>query len=159
GRVVAGLAVRLSHAGDQVDLQFGRQGRQAPVVGPRGDWLAQASVIGKRDTFVRNGVTVEETLGGDDNLGSLLGRFSDQWLGAAVVGLLVPADPLEDDASDADGWWWAGRSRRGGLATGREPVQRGDQDQAEHEQADPDAPRPAATDTDLAKTLHRSPLP
>src|SRR5262249_2198302 len=52
---------------------------------------------------VRDGVAVQETLGGANDLGALGGGLANHRLDATIVGLLIAADPLEHDAGDAKG--------------------------------------------------------
>ena len=115
-RVVARLAVRFEEPRDELDVQLVRERREPPEPRPLGDRLAERPVRLQGDRLVGDRVPIEEALRRADDPGSPSRGLPDHGLRPAEVGLLVAADPLEDDRADPDrarGRWGIGRHRGG----------------------------------------------
>ena len=99
--VVAPLAVRLEHAGHEVDVQLVGEAGELAGVFAVGDGLAQCPVGLQRDVLVGDGVAVEEALRGADDPRAASCRLADHRLDSPVVARLCGAQPFEHDPSHA----------------------------------------------------------
>lgn len=103
GDVVAEVAIGFGHSGDEVNIEFVGQSGEFAVILPGGDRFSQGAVDIEGDGFIGDGVTVEETFGGTDQLRAVRGGLTNERFGALIIGGFIALDPFENDSGDLDG--------------------------------------------------------
>ena len=103
GGIVGRLPDAFHHPRHQMDIEFVSQRLQSRQVGTARDFLPQSSPPLDGHRLVADGISIEETFGGNDELGPPGRRLTNERLGPLIIALLVGGDPLEHDAGDAHG--------------------------------------------------------